>query len=325
MSISLALTCCQSNCQSLTVQEFTNLADKTNGWTSDFNIKKDTVLGHETSDGVNDYLFSYNTVLYPETLEGEDVFVRKIYLNRYGVDNWFVYTPVLGNPPIALLEGDYYVANYGGLIRLFDNINEAILYQTDGSSVNYLTIEDDGSGVVDYIADLDIITNGTVVEDTEFTQVVKFEITDPNGNVYDVVDEYKEAMITAIEANNYTDITFIITSAMLGSLAGSNLTDGHYKINYDILSYLNGEAGNEIQFNYFNVCNIKGCVDKYIKDLPVYYNCTNCNNEYVKRFEKIYHLYLAVKNAVDCGNYVDATNILRMVQKLCNYKYCKNC
>ena len=65
-NIGLAVNCCQSNCQSLTIQEFTNLANKVNGWSEYFNIKKDTVLEHETSDGVNDYLFSYNTVLYPE-------------------------------------------------------------------------------------------------------------------------------------------------------------------------------------------------------------------------------------------------------------------
>jgi hypothetical protein len=75
---------------------------------------------------------------------------------------------------------------------------------------------------------------------------------------------------------------------------------------------------------YFFDCHTQCCVFKMVGDIPSYYNCDNCNSDYINSALLVYSLYISMKwHAARC-NFANAVKIKEDIDRICEFNKC-NC
>jgi len=144
---------------------------------------------------------------------------------------------------------------------------------------------------------------------------VLITITDSDGNVetWDVSDVFDIATVQA-------DLVFDSDD-----YSGGPYSDGKYIIKYDI--YVDSTAVTptytKTKDQFFD-CSIDCCISKMVAKIPDYYQCEDCDREYIRNTLILNGLLLSLKDKVRFGLWAEAQDIYDVLNTMCDWKNC-NC
>jgi hypothetical protein len=105
-------------------------------------------------------------------------------------------------------------------------------------------------------------------------------------------------------------------------LSGASSADGFHTIVYTLtaggVDYVMSEK------NLLYICELECCVHGMIAKIPEYYNCNNCDSEYINNALTAWGMLLSLRYSMLCGDLSNAENIYDTLDDICSTSNC-NC
>lgn len=124
-------------------------------------------------------------------------------------------------------------------------------------------------------------------------------------------------------ATDQSDLIFTSDDVLVDSDGNAlSLTDGFHTIDYYVIA--GGTTYTLAQKNVLFICNLECCIYKKIAQIPDYYNCNNCENEYIQNTMTAYSMLLSLYSSMASGDLIATERIYDLLTVICNTTNC-NC
>lgn len=166
-----------------------------------------------------------------------------------------------------------------------------------------------------------VIDNGSIIS-------ASLQLVGPSGNTMslDLMDTDIWRAITPYTTGDPFDVGtdpanlyFTITE----SLFGASLVDGIYTGRYTVVD---STTTTYKDFTVALYCNVECCVKALISRIPDYYNCEECNNQFIYDVVTMQGMLKALQLSAYLLSTTEFNNILTTLKSLCTlYGQCSNC
>ena len=200
-----------------------------------------------------------------------------------------------------------------------DNCSEWVL--TDSTGVYAASGNPDGWAIASALGGNLVIDNGAVTY-AELTIAFPSE-----GSVtIDIIDNWADLTglsNTAFDAGtDPSALTFTLTPELMGL---ASITDGVYTVTYKVgdgTTYANSTLKSSISYTFALYCNIECCIEQRLAQVPDYYNCETCSNDFLNTTTILWTLLQALKMSACSASVSKFNTILTTLQDACEVAGC---
>jgi len=163
---------------------------------------------------------------------------------------------------------------------------------------------------------------GNLVIDDGSVTYAELIVTFPSGSsvTIDIIDNWADLTgLATVAFDTGTDpgsLAFTLTSTLLGA----TIADGIYEVTYQVgngATYATSTLKSTITYTYALYCLIECCIEQRLAQVPDYYTCEECDNDFLNVTTILWTLLQSLKMAACTASTTKFETILETLQNAC--------